>query len=69
MRRRIFLLPTGTWTLLTTADPTLLSDGTILIDPYEPNPGKRMRVLRHHTWGALTETDLEHLTQHTDTPA
>jgi hypothetical protein len=61
VRARFLLLPSGSWTTSTSADPRLLSDGTILLDPLEVNPARRIRVLVNGTWTALREADLERL--------
>ena len=62
MRFRFLLLPhTGTWTLAGRVDATMLPEDTILLDPWEPNPARRARIIVNGDWAAMREHDVDRL--------
>ena len=62
MRYRFLLLPhTGTWTLAHRVDARVLPEDTILLDPWEPNPARRARIVVNGDWCALRELDVDRL--------
>lgn len=62
MTYRFLLLPhTGTWMLAGKVDAAMLPEDTILLDPWNPNPARRARIVIHGGWCAMTEADVDRL--------